>query len=444
MVDSTIITNFVNALLNKFENKVANKKDSISGDYSSDSASYPTVKAVKNFFGTKVTKWSTTVSNDNYPSEKLVKDNLDAKGTKVTSWSGTVSDDNYPSEKLAKDTLDTKLDIAQGSGASKINKNVVTDDSGNITLENKPTIPTKTSNLTNDGDDGINAFVKNNDSRLNDARTPTSHTHGNITNDGKVGSTANKPLITTTGGSVTTGSFGNTANSFCEGNDSRLSDARTPTSHMHGNVTNDGKIGSTSGKIVTTGTNGTLVATEDLSSLGGVVSISKQETAETGYIATYVISQGGTALSPKINIPMDYLVKSGTVKTCTVKDQPIEGLNVGDKYLDFVVNVKTGSGTDEHIYISVKDLTDVYTADESTLTLSNGQFKVKNGGVTTTQLSSGVNTSLGYADAWNSSPASGITSSDITAWNGKSNLTINDVDGEIEDYLTAITNALTT
>lgn len=63
--------------------------------------------------------------------------------------------------------------------------------------------------------------------------TPTSHTHGNITNDGKIGSNANKPLITTTGGTVTTGSFGTSANTFCEGNDSRLSDARTPTSHTH-------------------------------------------------------------------------------------------------------------------------------------------------------------------------------------------------------------------
>ena len=36
--------------------------------------------------------------------------------------------------------------------------------------------PTKTSQLTNDGD-GTNAFVKTNDTRLSDARTPTAHTH---------------------------------------------------------------------------------------------------------------------------------------------------------------------------------------------------------------------------------------------------------------------------
>ena len=36
------------------------------------------------------------------------------------------------------------------------------------------------------------------------------HTHGNITNDGRVGTTADKPLITGTGGAVVRG-----ANSLC-------------------------------------------------------------------------------------------------------------------------------------------------------------------------------------------------------------------------------------
>ena len=43
-------------------------------------------------------------------------------------------------------------------------------------LSNKPYIPVKTSDLTNDGD-GSNAFVKNNDSRLSDTRNPKPHTH---------------------------------------------------------------------------------------------------------------------------------------------------------------------------------------------------------------------------------------------------------------------------
>lgn len=64
-------------------------------------------------------------------------------------------------------------------------------------------------------------------------KAASNHVHGNITNDGKVGTTANKPLITGTGGVVQAGSFGNQANTFCEGNDARLSDARTPVAHTH-------------------------------------------------------------------------------------------------------------------------------------------------------------------------------------------------------------------
>jgi len=79
--------------------------------------------------------------------------------------------------------------------------------------------------------------VVTNDARLSDNRAPTSHAHGNITNAGAIGSTANLPLITTTSGVVTTGSFGTTANTFAQGNDSRLSDSRTPTAHKASHAT---------------------------------------------------------------------------------------------------------------------------------------------------------------------------------------------------------------
>ena len=68
-------------------------------------------------------------------------------------------------------------------------------------LTDKPNIPSKTSDLVNDGEDGTTPFVSDNDSRLSDARTPTSHTHGNINNDGTIDvnnasfSTLNYPLV---------------------------------------------------------------------------------------------------------------------------------------------------------------------------------------------------------------------------------------------------------
>ena len=145
----------------------------------------------------------------------------------VTSWEATLSDSKVPSEKLVKNTID---------GLS---------------------IPTKTSDLTNDGD-GTNVFVKNNDSRLTDARTPTSHAHGNLTNDGKVGSTANYFVYTTTGGAIT-------------------------SKQKIGNITTSGAIGSTSGLPIITTTSGVLTT----GSFGtGSGTFAEGNHTHSGYIST--------------------------------------------------------------------------------------------------------------------------------------------------------------
>jgi hypothetical protein len=62
-------------------------------------------------------------------------------------------------------------------------------------------------------------------------KASSSHTHGNITNAGAIGSTSGVPIITGTSGVLQAGSFGSTSGTFCQGNDSRLSDSRTPTAH---------------------------------------------------------------------------------------------------------------------------------------------------------------------------------------------------------------------
>lgn len=50
--------------------------------------------------------------------------------------------------------------------------------------------------------------------------------------------------------------FGNTANTVTQGNDPRLSDARTPTSHTHGNISNNGTIGTSTTNALLRVTNG--------------------------------------------------------------------------------------------------------------------------------------------------------------------------------------------
>lgn len=415
MVDNTKVTAFVNALKDKFENKVANKKTDISGDFSTDTVSYPTVQAVKNY-----------INGLGFLTSHQDISGKENTSNKTSSWNSTTNNTRYPTEKLVKDSLD--------------------------------------------------------------AKASSSHSHGDISNDGKLGTVSGKPVITGTGGKVTVGAFGSGSGQFAEGNhthsnyltehqslenyvlttDSRLSNARTPTSHTHGNLQNNGQVGSTAqaNKNVVTDANGKITTeakptiptkTSDLTNDSGfltthqsldgkTVTVEQQETAESGFAKTYVVKQGGSQVGSKINIPKDFLVKSGQVKSCTTANSPVSGYAVGDKYIDFVINTKDDSATDEHMYILVKDLVEdtTYTADNSTLQLSNGQFSVKNGGITKTKLASEVQTSLGYADSWNSSAAKGITSTDINNWNnaGSSNLTISDVDSEIEDYLDAITAAL--
>lgn len=59
------------------------------------------------------------------------------------------------------------------------------------------------------------------------------HTHGSLTDDGKIGTIAELPLITSTGGLVVAGAWGTTSGTFCQGDDARLSDQREPLSHGH-------------------------------------------------------------------------------------------------------------------------------------------------------------------------------------------------------------------
>ena len=107
------------------------------------------------------------------------------------------------------------------------------------------------------------------------SRAASSHAHGNVTSDGKIGTTANLPVVTGTGGAVTTGSFEATAsnikmngtqsvgsaNTFARGDHVHPVDtSRAASSHAHGSITNDGKVGSAANKPLITSTNGAVAA----------------------------------------------------------------------------------------------------------------------------------------------------------------------------------------
>ena len=98
------------------------------------------------------------------------------------------------------------------------------------------------------------------------------------------------------------------------------------------------------------------------------VQIAKSSADE--FLAQYEFTQGGELIG-KIDIPKDFLVRSGQLKECTENDVPKDGYLVGDKYIDLVVNAKDCPEEESHIYILVKELVDVYSAGEG-LTMKPG------------------------------------------------------------------------
>ena len=137
------------------------------------------------------------------------------------------------------------------------------------------------------------------------------------------------------------------------------------------------------------------------------LTIIKEQTPESGFLATYKLKQGDTQVGASINIPKDYLIKSGEVKTVTTANTPYNGAAIGDKYLDFTVNVTEGTASDTHMYIPVNDLVDAYTE-------GNG-IDISNSNVVSIQIDSSNANGL---DTTSGSSAGAMSSSDFTKLSG--------------------------
>lgn len=151
---------------------------------------------------------------------------------------------------------------------------------------------------------------------------------------------------------------------------------------------------------------GDLVRIDSLAGEAGSVTVEKLETATSGYLASYVVKQGGSSVGATIDIPKDFLVKSATTGKATAEDVAEggklygKGFTEGDTYLDFVINTKNNDGTDEHMYVNASALVDVYTGkDGTTVNVTVGDdngiaAEVKDGSLGETKLDDALKTKL--------------------------------------------------
>lgn len=135
----------------------------------------------------KVASWSSTVNDTRYPTEKLVKDSLDSLQSSIQNMTGLTAYEVTTDKGTASASTMGKLYIEVGSDTTDVYYTV--EDNGSYSWESLDT--DILDNLSIDWDDVVNkpSLFSGSYNDLSDKPstfTPSSHTHGNITNDGKI------------------------------------------------------------------------------------------------------------------------------------------------------------------------------------------------------------------------------------------------------------------
>ena len=178
-------------------------------------------------------------------------------------------------------------------GGIKAGSNVTIDANGVLTVDNNEHSHT-TANVT-----GLDTALS--------GKAASSHTHGNITNAGAIGSTAGVPIITGASGVLQAGSFGTASGTFCQGNDSRLSNARTPTAHTHDfSDTTDAIVSNGSATLTTSATTQVALTSVAIATYDGLKVLIKSVQGTLRHITELTIVHNGATV---------YLTEYGTIAT---------------------------------------------------------------------------------------------------------------------------------
>ena len=263
---STEAAAVANAMAAVYENKQTNKKTDITGDFSSDNESYPTVKAVKAIMpqpgtstpsadtgnGTAGSASTFAKSDHQHPLSSAYATSTHthtaSEVTDSTAYSniGTTANATQAAINSAIDTklsaistidLITLVDTLPTASASTMNKLYLKPEATSASFDNYEIyITVRTGSVGSYS----YAWEKVDICRIDlSGYSTTSHTHGNISSDGKVGTASGKPLITTTGGAVSAGAFGTSSGQFAEGN------------HTHSSYTTTANVATEIGSFAT-------------------------------------------------------------------------------------------------------------------------------------------------------------------------------------------------
>jgi hypothetical protein len=99
-----------------------------------------------------------------------------------------------------------------------------------------------------------------------------SHSHGNLTNDGKLGDAAHRVVVTGTAGAVTQLSASGTSGQvLTSGGAASAPSWGAANNHSHGGITSDGKVGAAANRVLVTGTDGAVGALSSSGTSGQVL-----------------------------------------------------------------------------------------------------------------------------------------------------------------------------
>lgn len=193
-------------------------------------------------------------------------------------------------------------------------------------------------------------------------KAPILHAHGVIDPFGAIGtsfviapSSVGGPVVfNAAGGGVGRGQFGSEVGTVCQGNDFRLSNARNPTDHIHGNITNAGTIGSVSGLLIVTGNSGILTISSGINSS----LINNFNSSVSGLVSGIYAPLNNPTLT---GIPLSPTAPSGTntnqiASTAFVRNELSSLVDAAPSTLDTLNELAAALGDDANFSTTVTNL----------------------------------------------------------------------------------------